>query len=127
LALGAEELRGSSYRDDRNTFVDELYQARGQAMHSVCLAASCSAALAHGVHVETSGITVFEGSPYNPADPTNQSFTLRGSVSLGGPADIIFAPQSGEVSAPAQITVADAFNHASVVSVASDGQITWTH
>lgn len=58
----------------------------------------------HGIHVEASSYTIFEGTAYNAADPANFTIDMPSTITLqnvalnGGGQDILFSPPHGETA-----------------------------
>lgn len=126
LFVSMDAFRTSSFRSDRNTLVAALQHARSQAMNNVCLGSGCADGKPHGVHVQSGKYTVFQGSAYNPADAQNAAFDSRTLV-VKNPAtlDVVFSPLTGAATA-ASITLTEA-GKSSVITIGTEGQISWTH
>lgn len=64
-----------------------------------------------GVHFETSSMTFFKGSTYNPADPDNEVITFGATVSLsgislnGGGDDVVYNKVYGDTDEYGTITI----------------------
>ncbi len=89
--------KNSLLTDAKTRALSELNLARSQTLGS-------EAGLAYGVHFESSKIVRFKGDAYSSSDPSNQVFDLPVgagiySVSLGGPADVVFERLTGRASA----------------------------
>jgi len=124
LFVSMETFRGSSFHADRDLLIAALQRARAESMNNTCLG-SCSDGLAHGVHIQSDKYVVFQGNTYNAADPLNQSYESSPATTKTGATDILFAQLSG-ASAGGTITLTGS-SRTSVVTVGTEGQISWTN
>lgn len=121
--------RGYGAHDVRDTLVAALMHARSQAMNGVCTGSVCTGAPAHGVHIDEMhgrlhDVVLFQGTAYDANDPLNAS-VFTGSISqtvfYSGPAEVIFAPLSGD-AAPATMLLWGG-SATSTITVGAEGQI----
>ncbi len=96
--------RGTSELTEvHTTIVGMLEDARART-----LAAESNSA--HGVHFETARAVLFRGNSYNASASSNEPYLLPGTVtistiSLGGPADVVFTRLVGTTTASGTITL----------------------
>ena len=66
----------------------------------------------YGVHFETDRYVLFQGSTYNPADPSNLETTLDSNLTISSvtlpSGNIIFFPLIGEAGSPGSFVLKDA-------------------
>lgn len=138
LVLSFDSYRAYSFRSDRDLIIATLQKARSQAVNGVCLSTllPCSGGVAHGVHIDSNQLVIFQGTSYNLADPANEIVALTSSateVSLTGePKNIVFSELAGNatVDTPGNwsVTVRNTTNgQTSVITFNTAGQITWTN
>lgn len=124
LLVSMETYHGSNFRADRDLFVAALEHARAEAMNNVCLG-TCTDGKSHGVHLESGQYVIFQGTLYDTNDPQNAVFKIHTTAIQGG-GDIIFSQLSGATTATSTM-LSDGAGHTSLVTINSEGQITWTH
>src|SRR5271154_5232788 len=64
LALSLDGYRDYLFRDERDTVIGALQKARSQAINNVCLGSGCSDGVPHGVFLQNSQYTIFQGASY---------------------------------------------------------------
>lgn len=128
LFVSMETFRGSNFRSDRDLLVAVLQRARAQAMNNICFGTGCTDGKPHGVHIDSDAYVIFQdnGSGYDPGDSNNASFestvtTIKDPLTL----DVVFEQLSGN-SGSATIELKGG-GHTSVISIGSEGQISWTN
>jgi len=132
--INLDAYRGSSFRNERDTLVGVLEEARSQAMNGICVGGSCTDSKPYGVHITSTNYTIFQGATYATRDTTYDDVVAIGplvSIASGSFTDVIFAQLSGDATTlPAgatSTTITDGMGHTSVISVSSFGQVTWTN
>lgn len=121
LWVGMDVYRGYGFRSEARAFVSTLQRARLEAMVNMN-------EVPHGVHLEDSSYTVFQGAAYG-ADPVfnrRNSFLYRVTL-VGNPAlprDVIFEQLSGRVSVPGTVTLTDGAR-SSTITIDHEGRISW--
>ena len=125
LFVSQETYRGSNFRSDRDLLVATLQRARAQAMNNICFG-TCTDGKPHGVHIESDKYIVFQGSTYDSSDSNNATFqSTITTAKTPSTLDIVFSQLSGTTTAIAVTLVGG--GHTSVISIGSEGQITWTN
>ena len=128
LIISMDSYRGFSFRNERDVIISALQKARSQAINNMCFGASCTDGKAHGLHVASPNLTLFQGGSYSVADPLNEVISANNnSAVLSGLTDVVFAQLSGDVASPGTITVTDTSLHTSSITINSEGRITWTN
>lgn len=86
----------------------------------------------HGIHVESSQYTVFEGASYNPSATTNRDYTLPGTITInnislnGGGNDIIFTSPKGETTTYGSLDfTSGAIDKTYTITISSIGTISY--
>lgn len=126
LVIGMESYRSHSLADDQESLVSALEQARSQAMSGVCVGATCTGGVSHGVHIEAKQLVIFQGAVYNPDDETNNYIPLSdAALTTSGLSNVVFAEYSGDSSMPGDIGMSDGAGHVATTSIGVDGQILW--
>ena len=132
LALVASfgSFQGNGFRNERDSLMQILQKARSQSMSGVCLGASCTGAKQHGVKIQTSSYVLFQGPSFAGRDVSvDETFPANYSIIATGITEMVFKSLSGD-AAPASVgnlTITDQAGHASVVTINSEGRITWTN
>ncbi len=135
LFMSVDNYHQSSFINERDTLVSALTHARSQAINNVCIGTSavhCTNGKDHGVHIKTSGglvieYIVFQGTTYNPNDPTNEIIQTNYTTSTPGPNEVYFERISGKVNAPAAIVLNGIASETSTINIGTEGQIYWDH
>lgn len=139
LVLSFDSYRSYSFRNDRDLIIATFEKARSQAINGVCkptLLIPCTSGVPHGVHVGTGQLTIFQGTTYNLADPTNEIVALTSATTqvggAGEPTDIVFAELSGDATVNSgagwNLTIKNATTgQQSVVSFNTAGRISWSN
>jgi prepilin-type N-terminal cleavage/methylation domain-containing protein len=137
LFVSMQTLNNSSFHSGRDLYVTALEHARAQAINNICTGTSCIDGLPHGVHIETdvngnvTRFIAFQGASYNSADTINSPADIGNNVSRHlkavGLTNISFEQLSGNVSATGTVTFSDGTGEGSVVTIGSEGQISWTN
>lgn len=127
MVININDYRGYLFRGDRDVVVNVLERARSQAINNVCLGATCTGGMPHGVHVQASQVVLFQGATYSAGAATNQVFPFNGGAQAAGLSDVVFTQLSGDAAPTGTISLSDTLGHSSVITVNSEGQITWTN
>lgn len=128
VILSIDSYRAQTFRSERDIIVSTLHKARSQAINNICLGATCTGGLPHGVHVESGSYTIFQGATYNASDPLN--YTVEGSLGVvisPTPTDIVFAQLSGEVASTSHMTLTDQYGKTSTIDVEASGRVFWSN
>lgn len=127
LFVSMDTYRGSNFHSDRNTFIASLQRARTQSMNNICLGSGCTDGKPHGVKVLSGNtIVVFQGTSYATRDSAVDSVFALNIASATGDSEFVFDRLSG-ASTAASATLADDSGRTSVVTINSEGQISWTN
>jgi prepilin-type N-terminal cleavage/methylation domain-containing protein len=125
LFVSMDTYRGSNFRTERDLVVGILQHARALAVNNTCMG-TCTNGLPHGVHIENSSYTIFQGA-YDQNAPTNARFTANTLFSPTATTEIIFFQLAGTTTCSAcTVTISDGTGHTSTITVTAEGQITWT-
>lgn len=130
LFMSMGSFQGSSFRNERSNVISALYKARSQAINNVCVGATCTSGISHGVHFETGKFTIFQGiswSDISHDSGLDEIIEINPTIQITGLVDVIFAKLSGDVSAPGNLIMKDTGTNTSTISINSEGQITWTN
>lgn len=121
------QLLSGSFRSDRDALVVLLQHARSQSMANVCMGASCTGGVAHGVKILPHQFVVFQGDTYATRDAKYDVATSYNSVVISGDDEVVFDTLSGNTMSKT-ITVVDMNDQrTSTISIGDEGQISWTH
>lgn len=123
LFLSTTTLRNSSFGSDINIVASVLQRARSRATANINESS-------HGVRLDGSGYTIFQGPP--PLTFASRVTSLDESIQAGAAfsflpiatIDIIFTQLSGESSFSGPIVITNGFNTATI-SLNYEGQISW--
>ena len=138
-----DSFRSSSFHADRDSLVSALQHARIQAMSNVCLGGSaCTDGRSHGVRIRpadhpTSYVIFQSGdgnSNYlNRDDDFDSIFEINPTTKNGVNMqpdeidEVLFEQLSGDVTVDGVITLTDDAGHTSIITISSEGQISWTN
>ena len=125
VSAGLHTHSGFTAKDDEDVAIATLQKARSQSMAGVCVGSNCTAALAHGVHVNARSLVLFQGSSFNPADDANEMVSAQSNATTFAGTDSMFAPYSGDVDATGTIRIFDNGSPVATVTVGTNGAITW--
>ena len=136
LIVSLDSYREYNFHSDRDLLVSALQRARSQAEGNVCLGASCTDGLPHGVSIHPADhptdYVIFQTIDANPdyahRDATQDVLieTNPATVFTPGSAEFVFGSLSGNPTTPGTITLSAA-GHSSTVTIGQEGQITWTN
>ena len=131
LLAGMDWYRSFNAHSDSDLLVTALQHARAESMHNTCLGSRCVDGAPHGVAVRPSdhpnAYIIFQGPSYAARDASADVILEASPASAAtGLAEVVFAPGSGDVSAPGDIVLAEA-GRTTTITVGSEGQISWTH
>lgn len=138
IIVNMESYRGNNFRNTRDSIVSGLQHARALSINNVCYttaASPCTEGKPHGIHINIdvngniSDYVIFQGTTYSPTDTLNTSIDIgknvTKAVSFTGLAEVSFEQLSGKTTA-GTITLTDG-EKTSVISIGSEGQISWTN
>jgi prepilin-type N-terminal cleavage/methylation domain-containing protein len=116
LFVSFDFYRSYALRSEKSTIISALQKARNQSLNNINQNK-------HGVHFDTNGYTIFEGSTF--AGSTNTTLIPMGyNVSVAGvPFDVVFDQLTGQ-STDKTISVT-ANNKTYNTAINSEGQISW--
>ena len=133
LFINFKDISGYSFRSERDILITSLYKARNQAINNICLGPDCVNGKPHGIALHPlapeNKYIIFQGSNFANRDATiDEIISLGYAINIAGDTEIIFSNLSGDAT-PAQssITISDKAGHSSVITINSEGQITWTN
>ncbi len=110
--------RSYSYSTQTGLLVSALQRSRSRSMNNIN-------ATLHGVHVDATTYTMFQGATYAPADPNNEASVFASGVTSLTSADVIFTQLSGSLtSGPLTMVITDGI-HTSTISFNNEGRISW--
>jgi prepilin-type N-terminal cleavage/methylation domain-containing protein len=125
LFMSMETFRGSNFRSDRDMLVLALQRARSEAVHNEC-AGTCTDGKAHGVHIQSNAYILFQGAAYSSSDQQNISFSANTAVArTPASVDVVFSQLTGNSSA--QTITLSSQGKSSVISISTNGRISWTN
>jgi len=133
LLASFDNLRGYSFRSERDILVAVLHKARSQAVNNICLGASCTNGKPHGVAFSplspAGKYVIFQGSDFVSRDVAmDEIISLSYGINITGTSEIIFSNLSGDaVPSESSVTISDDNGRSSVIGINSEGQITWTN
>lgn len=126
--MSMDNYRSYSFSNERDLLVAVLHKARSQAINNMCLGASCTDGKPHGVHMAPGQYTIFQGASFATRDSAvDENIQTSAPVTVTGINDIVFVQLSGGALPTGAMTISDPTNHSSVISINSEGQITWTN
>jgi len=130
LLASFESLRGYGFRNERDMLIAILQKARSQAVSNLCSGSDCRNGQPHGVNIQPGRYILFQGADYAHRDqPMDEIITANYDLTVSGILEVAFSRLSGD-AAPASvgdIIISDPAGHSSVVSINSEGGITWTN
>ena len=100
LIVSMDSFRGHSFYSERNVLISTIQKARSQAISNMCFGGGCVDGKPHGVHIESTQYTVFQGSSWAGRDSAIDevvSITSK-SVTASGFVDVIFEQLTGEAT-----------------------------
>ncbi len=132
LLISMESYRGTSFRNERNTVIALLQRARSQSMANFCQ--GCNDGKPHGVAIRPADnpnkYVLFQGTAYSTRDMAYDSiFDASPHVEAAGMSEVVFAQLSAitTTSGGSLLTLSDFAGYTSVISLGSEGQISWTN
>lgn len=131
LSTNFSSYRSYSFRDERDTLINNLQRMRSLAMNNICYG-TCTSGTSHSVHFETSEYILYQGEDWDSHDSeADEIVKINPVMQISGPTDIVFTPLSGDVtvtpSGSYDITLTDNMSHSSVITLNKVGQIKWTN
>jgi prepilin-type N-terminal cleavage/methylation domain-containing protein len=112
-----------SFNAERDTIVSLLQKARAESLSNINNSA-------HGVYMDGTNYTVFQGAAYNSGNSLNQSIPVSPGISiqpqppLTMPLTIDFTQLSGDSSVNGNFTLTDG-KRSETISLNNEGQINW--
>ena len=138
VVVNMDSFRGDNFRAVRDTFVSSLQHARALSINNVCYSTPlipCTEGKPHGVHINKypsgsiSDFVLFQGTTYSSTDILNSKVEVGEKISkaitYSGLSDIDFEQLTGNTTA-GTVTLTDGVK-SSVITIGSDGQISWTN
>lgn len=117
--IGFDSITRSTVHNERDLVVLMLTGARARALANVDQKPQ-------GVHIETGKIVLYEGSVYNPADPTNRDTPRNTNITISpNPAEIIFDQLSANVTTGAGTITLMQDAQTDTVEINGQGRIEW--
>ncbi len=119
LLISMDFWRSYSFSSERTIAVSVLQKARTQSMINLDQAP-------HGVRIDSTGYTIFEGASYVPGALLNEVITKQPAIAITctlSPCDIIFGQLSG-TSTPSTVTISDGQRSANI-TINNEGRIDW--
>ena len=118
LFLSADFYRSSSFQSDINSIAAAAPKARSQAVNNINAAP-------HGIHLDSAGYTIFQGSSYLARiQSEDEILTGNPSFTFSGPTEIVFTQLSGESTANGNLIITNGIKTATI-SFNSEGLIDW--
>ncbi len=128
LIVSFDRYRRASYHVDRAYLIAALERARSLALNDVCEGGSCAGGVSHGVSIRPDSYVIFQGASYATRDPSfDEVVEANSTIVRSGLSEIVFAPESGDVSQSGAIVLVDSSGRTSTTTIGSYGQISWTH
>ena len=116
--VGSDFYRNHMLISERDSLVSLLRNTRSKAMGNVNQSD-------WGLYIGAAAYTVFEGSSYASRNQDfDEIFPRSGSVSVSGPAEIVFTALEGASNASGTVGIASGKGEASI-SVNYEGRISW--
>ena len=128
LMMSMDDYRGYAFRNERNTLVAALHDARSQAINTLCFGTLCTNSKPHGVYIQNGEYIIFQGATFASRD-TSYDVVIPGNTAVQrtGVFEIVFLSDSGQANPNGSVTLSDQGLHESTVSINPEGQITWAH
>lgn len=132
MILSLDDYRGYTFRDERDKVISILEKARSQAINNICVDPSCDDGASHGVHIINNTFTEYEGEDWGTRHTAIDEVTEIGpSINVSGISDVIFSQLSGDATTTpktiSNITLSDVSGHNSVITINTEGNISWTN
>jgi prepilin-type N-terminal cleavage/methylation domain-containing protein len=105
--------------------VTALQKARAQAQNGICIGISCIEPVAHGVHITSTQLIIFQGTSFTATDSGNEYVNLPAKdLSVSGLTDIVFLPYSANAVYVGTTLLSDSSGHFASTTVEGSGGIT---
>ncbi len=132
MILSMDDYRGYSFRDERNKIIGLLEKSRSQAINNICLDISCDNGVSHGVYILNNTFTAFEGTSWSTRHPAQDEITeINKTITISGVNEVVFSQLSGDATTTpktiSDITLTDISGHNSVITINTEGNISWTN
>ncbi len=132
-----DNYRASSFRGDRDLLISLLQHARAESIANVCHGETCTEGESHGVAIrpeDNSGKYVVFQTSESLSDYAHRdvnfdlSFEANVNTSISGDIrEVTFEKHSSLVLNPGNIILTDTSGQTSIITINSEGQISWTH
>ena len=123
---GIDVFTQSLARIDRELLLTSLREARAEAMNGSCVASACTFPTPQGIHVSSTGLTIFEGDSFasrNVSADIPVPFSLPESIAARSATEVVFAPYSANVTHVSFISMLGADHRAEEIEVLNNGTI----
>lgn len=136
IAYGIDSFRRTTFHSDQDLLIAALQRARAQSIGNICLGASCSDGMPHGVYVtddaagEVVSYTIFQGASFADAS-TDHSLDDVVKANPGtkhtGINEVVFERLSGRANTYGDIVLTNTIVRTSTTTVGSEGEIIWSN
>ena len=127
LMVSFDTYRDSSFHADRAQVLAALQHARALSVDDVCDGSGCTSGVPHGVSIQSHEYVVFQGASYAARDPSlDEVIDANPAIARAGLLEVVFDPETGDVSLPGTITLADTSGHTSIITIGEYGQLLWS-
>ncbi len=122
LALGS--LGRSDAQGTLRTIRTALLEARADSIHGLCQRPACTEAAAHGVHLESGRLVLFEGPSYSGRDQAyDEILPFDTDAAIDGPEELVFSPDGTLATVSGTITARETSVESYALSVNAEGMI----
>lgn len=126
MLFGMNQYARSDFQAEQGTFISLLERARAESMNNICLSKTCTDGKPHGVARVGDSYVLFEGATYSGRNKdVDAIFPASPAVSFEATGAIVFSELSGTTSG-STITLHDASDHVSLITIGSEGDIHWS-
>ena len=127
LFFSMDSYRSQSFYTDRDTLISLLQHARAESLANACAGSSCTAGVPHGVYIENTDYILFQGASFATRDEAQDGVVEASPLVVhASMSEVVFEAQSGDVLHPGVIHLSDTSGHDSILTIGSEGQISWT-
>lgn len=126
--LSVSYYSGSQYRSKLNDAASEIVQTLRRAQSK---AVAGEAGEPFGVHLESDGFVLFEGSAYVSEGENNESFSLPSGIEAydislnGGGSDVVFVELEGSTDDYGSFSIRISGDLSKTVNISEEGAVTW--
>jgi len=118
LFVGMDFYRDYSFRSDRDIAVSALQRARTRSLSNINESK-------HGVYIDVSGYTIFQGNTFATRDSSyDENISSGGTITHSGIGEVVFSQLTGDSSVAGDIIISDGFKTATI-SLNSEGRINY--